>query len=91
MMGKISEICIKCGTEDAKIEFKGECAKVEEIETLGGNREVFIREPINQENEILLLTCNCCGYVWLEKPLDNELRRKEEINMTTEMLRGEIV
>jgi len=63
----INTLCTKCNADNASLEYVGTNYIMSEA-TLGGNKHLL--KTGSDTNETILVTCNICGYQWIEKPLD---------------------
>ena len=62
----ISEYCVKCGHDDGSFKYVGDI--VDKISVMKGIT-VFVNKSEYQQ---LLITCNRCGYIWVEDCVDEK-------------------
>lgn len=63
----INQHCVKCGYDDAYFSYHGNTVDI--AITIYGTKLLNNIAPKNEE--VLILTCNRCGYQWTVEPLDS--------------------
>jgi hypothetical protein len=71
--------CEKCGNKDMNISFKEEGYQFPVNSNIHKDNGFLNNFNVCKE-EVLFFVCRCCGYNWLEQPLDKKLVNGLEID-----------